>query len=253
MSVKVMGLVWDLEMEPNEKLVLLAYADHASHDGTGIWPAVATIMKKTGYSERSVQAITRSLEEKGLLVEDGSGPKGTNKWRVGGAIFAPADSAGVQPTAPGGAENAPVGVQPTAPEPSLTIKEPSEKKEEEENIFRVYESEIAPLTPHIADELDEAEKVHTAQWVNAALRVASANGKRNWAYVKAILGRWKAEGYGTERATTGGNWKPRDLKQERYGGIVKWLAKEEAGNGNETGSGKDTGKVGGGFPKLEAG
>lgn len=142
MSVKAMSLVWDFEcpqivngidFRPNHKFVLLAYSDHADHLGKNIWPAVSTIAKKTGYQERNVQYITRELEDMGLLVEDGIGPRGTNRWLIpyddGGAKIAP-----VQPSAPvqslQGAKNEdslgaiPSGatprVQPSAPE----LKEP---------------------------------------------------------------------------------------------------------------------------------
>ena len=131
MSVKIMGLVWDLDLPQNEKFVLLAYADHADHDGRNIFPAVQTIAKKTGYSERSIQGITRTLEEKGFLIADGKGPKGTNKWKFYGG----ANSAGGQPEAKGvqleagGVQSATQrGAIAIAPEPSLTIiKEPSIK------------------------------------------------------------------------------------------------------------------------------
>jgi DNA-binding MarR family transcriptional regulator len=91
MSVKAMALVWDLEcpkdyneltFKPNHKFVLIAYADHADHNGKSIYPAVSTIAKKTGYEERSIQRITSELESMGLLVEDGQGPKGTNRWYI---------------------------------------------------------------------------------------------------------------------------------------------------------------------------
>src|SRR5574342_499607 len=132
MSVKIMGLVWDYEIPRDEKFVLLAYADHASHDGTNVYPSVATIARKTGYSERSVQIITRKLQKMELLIPDGKGVKGTNKWRiplVWGAISAPANSAGVQNGSEGGAKPKEEGVQPTAPEPSEPpSSEPSVKK-----------------------------------------------------------------------------------------------------------------------------
>jgi len=83
MSVKIMGLVWDLDLPQNEKFVLLAYADHADHNGDNMFPAVSTVAKKTGYSERSIQRTTRTLVEKGYLVASGKGPKGTNKWKFG--------------------------------------------------------------------------------------------------------------------------------------------------------------------------
>ena len=94
MSVKVMGLVWEMsELSSSEKLVLLAYADHASHDGSGIWPAVNTIANKTSLSRRTVQRVTHDLEDKGYLIRDGSHDSGTNLWKipvqVGGDMVTP--------------------------------------------------------------------------------------------------------------------------------------------------------------------
>jgi DnaA N-terminal domain/Helix-turn-helix domain len=93
MSVKAISQVWDIqcpseingkEFQPTHKFILVAYADHADHQGKNIYPAVKTIAKKTGYDERTVQRATHALEEMGLLIEDGQGPRGTNKWALGG-------------------------------------------------------------------------------------------------------------------------------------------------------------------------
>lgn len=91
MSVKAMGLVWDTtcpaeinghEYKPGHKYVLLAYADHADHAGRNIYPAVATVARKTGYDERTVQRLTHEMETMGLLISDGDGPRGTNRFRL---------------------------------------------------------------------------------------------------------------------------------------------------------------------------
>ena len=91
MSVKAMGLVWDMEcpakinnlgFKPGHKYTLIAYADHADHNGKNIYPSVKTIARKTGYEERSVQRLTHELEIMGVLVEDGQGPRGTNRWYI---------------------------------------------------------------------------------------------------------------------------------------------------------------------------
>ena len=95
MSVAAMTAVWNYDIPPNFKIVLLAYADNADQDGCNIWPASDTIKKKTGYKEREVQYITKALREAGLLQEDGKGPRGTNRWLIpmrGGAIIAPVQS-----------------------------------------------------------------------------------------------------------------------------------------------------------------
>lgn len=127
MSVKAIGEVFDLDLPRNEKFVLLAYVDHADHNGGNIYPAVATIMRKTGYEERSVQTITRKLEQRGLLVPDGKGPKGTNKWKY--PLGRGAEFAGVQKETKKGRKKKQKGVQPTAPEPPLTPKKQPSVKE----------------------------------------------------------------------------------------------------------------------------
>lgn len=68
MSGKVMGEVWELDLPFNESYVLLSLADHASHDGTRVFPGVALTAWKTSYSARNVQRILRKLEDRGLLV-----------------------------------------------------------------------------------------------------------------------------------------------------------------------------------------
>jgi transposase len=67
MSVKIMGQVWELSLKPAEKYVLLAYADHADHEGKNIRPSQALIAWKTGYTLRQIRNITQRLEELKLL------------------------------------------------------------------------------------------------------------------------------------------------------------------------------------------
>jgi DNA replication protein len=66
---------------------------------------------------------------------------------------------------------------------------------ERPNIFKLYEENIGPLTPLIADALQDAEKTYPPEWVAEALGKAIKNNKRNWKYVEAILLRWKEEGH----------------------------------------------------------
>lgn len=65
---------------------------------------------------------------------------------------------------------------------------------ERSNVFRLYEENIGPLTPIIADTLKDAEETFSAEWVTDALEIAVKNNKRNWKYAEAILKRWKEEG-----------------------------------------------------------
>jgi hypothetical protein len=68
MSGKVIGQVYDLDLDHPEQSILLAYADHADHNGGSVRPSIGLIAWKTGYSTRQVQRITQSLIRAGLLV-----------------------------------------------------------------------------------------------------------------------------------------------------------------------------------------
>lgn len=67
MSIKLMSIVWELDLPPGEKLVLLALADQANDAGTHCFPSVGTIAKRSGQNERTVRRALRSLETKGHL------------------------------------------------------------------------------------------------------------------------------------------------------------------------------------------
>ena len=70
---------------------------------------------------------------------------------------------------------------------------------ERPNVFSVYEENIGPLTPLIADALRDAEGTYPAAWILEALELAAKNNKRSWSYCEAILKRWKEEGRGKKQ------------------------------------------------------
>ena len=66
--------------------------------------------------------------------------------------------------------------------------------EEPPDIFTLYEQNIGMLTPMIAEELKEAERLYPADWIRDAVREAVSQNKRKWSYISAILERWSSEG-----------------------------------------------------------
>lgn len=62
------------------------------------------------------------------------------------------------------------------------------------DIFKLYEENIGMLTPLIADELREAEKLYPQDWIRDAIKEAVNQNKRKWNYVSYLLERWAAEG-----------------------------------------------------------
>ena len=69
-------------------------------------------------------------------------------------------------------------------------------EEEQPDIFTLYEQNIGMLTPMIAEELREAEKLYPETWIKDAIKEAVSLNKRNWRYIAKILEHWSAEGKG---------------------------------------------------------
>lgn len=69
-----------------------------------------------------------------------------------------------------------------------------------DNVFQLYEQNIGPLTPLVAEELKEAEQLYPYEWLEEALREAALQNKRSWRYAAAILQRWATEGRTRETA-----------------------------------------------------
>lgn len=174
MSVKAMSLVWDIPcpskindilFQSGHKYVLIAYADHADQQGRNIYPAVGTIANKTGYNARSVQRLTNDLENMGLLVENGVGPRGTNRWYIpfshGGDKIAPCQNVG------GGKEEKSLGDIPSGDIPSGDNLTPELKKQNQANlsIYNKKDSVWGDIKTKLQTEMPKAE---FETWVNSA-------------------------------------------------------------------------------------
>jgi len=90
------------------------------------------------------------------------------------------------------------------------------------NIFALYEQNIGMITPLIAEELKEAEKLYPPRWIEEAFKEAVTLNKRSWRYIDRILERWASEGKDS------GEYK-RDIKKDgpdkyikgKYGHLVQ--------------------------------
>lgn len=78
--------------------------------------------------------------------------------------------------------------------PSDDSASPTDLPEVLPNIFRLYEENIGPITPLLAEALGEAEETYPPQWIEDAIRIAVERNKRNWRYAEAILKKWHVEG-----------------------------------------------------------
>lgn len=224
MSGLIVGLVLRQpiteKFNSDAKFIATVYADHAWEDGSHAYPAVDTVAGITGLSTRTVQRYLRVLEEMGMLLPNGKGPRGTNRYDFplqsnedgsvrlairGGDTVTPsaeepkaADSGdSLTPRqADGGdresgdTESGDTGItQTNNPSLVLVVNDADVAK-----IAKLYETEIGAITPLVADAIRDALKTYPADWICEAIPIAVKNNARRWNYVEAILKNCKTAG-----------------------------------------------------------
>jgi len=95
--------------------------------------------------------------------------------------------------------------------------------EEQPDIFTLYEENIGMLTPLIAEELREAEKLYPETWISDAIKEAVNQNKRKIGYILAILERWSSEGKdsGAYRRDSAKKTGPDKYIKQKYGHMVR--------------------------------
>lgn len=61
MACNIIKAVWKLKLTPQQKLVLLAYADHASEDGSDAFPGLNRVSEMTGFHRNTVRKYIKEL------------------------------------------------------------------------------------------------------------------------------------------------------------------------------------------------
>ena len=98
------------------------------------------------------------------------------------------------------------------PEIALSLERP--------DIFYLYEKNIGPLTPMIAEDLKEAEKLYPGDWLQDAIHIAVKKNVRRWNYVEAILKSWKENGRNEEDRRNRTEDRGKYIQGE-YGDLIK--------------------------------
>lgn len=82
MSIRIMTNVWERsDINPTQKLVLLALADWANDEGL-CWPSIDRLCQKSGLKRRSVQMAIHAMEELGILRREEVAGKGCKYWII---------------------------------------------------------------------------------------------------------------------------------------------------------------------------
>ena len=70
------------------------------------------------------------------------------------------------------------------------------------NVFTLYEQNIGPLTPMVAEILKADAETYPESWLRDAMQEAVSRNIRNWKYVQAILKSWQEKGRDSTHGTT---------------------------------------------------
>lgn len=173
MSIKIMSAVWDMDIPGTEKLILLALADFANHEGE-CWPSVRMLIKKTGFAERTVQMAVKGFVDSGII-ERSAPPGQRSRYRFTPALHAPPHD--MHPRTPDGSTPAPRAGDPrTTCGGILTVNEPPL-----EPSAKAGESELPP-------DLSAVDLVKVIFDTGLAMLT---NAGQSPARARSIVGKWR--------------------------------------------------------------
>lgn len=84
-------------------------------------------------------------------------------------------------------------------EPGANPLQPLDLTVERPGIYTLYEQNIGPLTPMIADHLRDIEETYPEEWIEEAIEIAVLRNARKLPYIEAILKNWQEKGHDSER------------------------------------------------------
>lgn len=148
MSVQATTLVWAAQLPRDQKYLLLCYADFADPDGYKIYPSKARVGRMTGYTKRSVFAITAKLVEAGILIPDGEGQCGTARYRMNfDALWVLGQKGGDEKTS--SCKKQREGMKPASSDPPVEPPDVSLPREAAPELFKEEPPEFPELPPEL--------------------------------------------------------------------------------------------------------
>ena len=214
MSIAWMNRVFGSNLEPIDRLIMLALADNASDEGLA-WPSITTLARKGGVADRTVQRTLHRFVEAGwvLLEREPVGGRGrSNLYRL---VDVPKGDKGDTSAEKGdfdgdlatervtqlGTRTIIGSGDASGGESDSAVSAVTEHGREESPFIAAIFGGMAqaafpgPATPHQAQEASAFEdewraklgSVPPAAVGEYAVREAVDHGKRSWAYVRAVL------------------------------------------------------------------
>jgi hypothetical protein len=82
MTWRLLPAIWESDLLPLDKLVLLCLSKYSDSNGRNAKPAQDTISRLTGIGPRRVRTALATLKKRGLIIAEGKGLKGTIAYRI---------------------------------------------------------------------------------------------------------------------------------------------------------------------------
>lgn len=225
------------DMEESElRVTLVMIRETFGYHRKNFRMGIKKLAAATGLSLNGARAGAEFAETRGTFRRMNPSASGSAEWEL---IVIESENGGSS-TSEEGSLTEPLSVQSMNWKGSTSellsgIKESNKEKERNttsstQNNFVLYESNIGPLTPMIADAIKDAEQTYSQEWVSRAILEAAKSNVRNMKYIEAILHGYAQRGSPDISKNT---VKPIDknLKAPKGIDVVQtWLSKKETNN-----------------------
>ena len=155
----ILRIIFLFSLEPNNNSTLTTYNLHSD-------PIIRSLIDNNNFSE-TLEEILKSAEKNNIITTTNMDPS-NKRFSLSTSIT--------------------LNTEETIPIDSLP------ENNVQENIFEIFEKNISPLTPIIAEELKKAKSEYSEEMIKKAIIESAKNNARSWRYISRILEIWEGEG-----------------------------------------------------------
>lgn len=190
------------EMEDTElRVTLVMIRETFGYHRESFRMGIKKLATAAGLSPNGTRSGAEAAQKRGTFRRVNHEGQGSAEWELVVELPDIADAINE-----GGSPDEPQGVHPmnryaSTSEVQSGIKESNKEKEKntatvtaKPNNFSLYESNIGPITPMIADAIKDTEQIYSQAWVTRAIEEAAKSNIRRWNYIEGVLRGYKERG-----------------------------------------------------------
>lgn len=182
------------DMDDNElRVTLVMIRETFGYHREDFTMGINKLADAAGLSRNGAKAGAEAAEERGTFRRTNPGEQGSAEWEL---IVDRSQDAGWSRHDQGGGHGMTRTWSPGDQQSGLNkeIKNKENTTTAAAAIFKLYETNIGPLTPLIRDALLDDETTYTSEWVQRAIAEAAASNVRSLKYIRGVLAGYKQRG-----------------------------------------------------------